>query len=281
MFETNACPDSWIDNLNSADIVFNPSTFGVNSFRNSGVKDVEYLPFPINTDLFSSKTKKIVQADEYKFMAFVDLQARKNISGLLEAFLTSFRNRKDVCLILKLSLVKSGIVDDFKKDFQALRRKFGCSNYPKVYLYPALINGEAIPGFVNSCDCLVSPSCGEEFGFPALYAMACEKPVISIDWSSCVDYINQETALPLTYKIDSVPYSIVKQDANFYGHQWAYPSVEHLSLLMEWVINHPEECKEKGKKARELVMEKYSLNKVTEIAKNILKERGYGSWFTI
>jgi glycosyltransferase involved in cell wall biosynthesis len=208
-------------------------------------------------------------------MAFSDMSARKNLIGLLTAFFNVFRNSKEVCLILKSHISKDNL-PPLLKDFKLIRNKFSCPEYPKVYLYPSLIGGGEIPGFINSCDCFISPSCGEGFGLPALYAMACEKPVISIDWSSCRDYINQDTALPLTYKIDTVPYSIVKQDANFYGHQWAYPSIEHLSLLMEWVISHPEEGKQKGKKAREFVIEKYSISKVSDLLKGILKERGFG-----
>jgi glycosyltransferase involved in cell wall biosynthesis len=159
-------------------------------------------------------------------------------------------------------------------EIKRLRKTIGALEYPKINLYSELLPEESIPGFINSCDCFVSPSCGEGFGLPHLYSMSCEKPIISINWSSCSDYMTEENSLALQYEVKPVPYSIVRQDENFYGHQWAYPSLEHLGLLMKWVVDNQDECKVIRRKARETVIEKYSYSVVQNLMNNFLKERG-------
>jgi len=145
--------------------------------------------------------------------------------------------------------------------------------YPKIYLYNNVIPEQSIPGFVNSCDCLLSPSCGEGFGLPQLYAMACEKPIITTNYAACSDYATNDNSLLVDYTVGPVPYEIVKADKNFYGHEWANPNTEHLGLMMSWAVNNQSELKTIGVRAREMVIEKYSFSVVSSLMDNFLKER--------
>lgn len=104
--------------------------------------------------------------------------------------------------------------------------------------------------------------------------MACGKPIITTNYSACQDYVSEGNALLLQYNVESVPYEIVKADKNFYGHEWATPSTEHMGLLMNWVFQNQEEGKIIGAKARETVIEKYSFPVVSTLMNNFLKERG-------
>jgi len=272
MFETDRCPEAWVPNLNVARWVLLPSRWGVETFLLSGVRNVEYMPFYVDTDVFSPATPKLLDSPEFKFLFMGDLSARKNLRDLLKVFLFTFQGAKDVALVVKTWVGTKDKVKSFAEEIRKLRASLGGNTqYPKIYLYNDFLPEPCMPGFFNSCDCYVSPSCGEGFGLPHLYSMACEKPVISINWGACSDYITDENALPIQYEVKPVPYEIVKQDMNFYGHQWAYPSLEHVSLLMKWVYNNREELPFIGKKARQTVIDKYSLPVVWGLMESFLK----------
>jgi glycosyltransferase involved in cell wall biosynthesis len=51
----------------------------------------------------------------------------------------------------------------------------------------------------------------------------------------------------------------------YIGHRWAQPSVKHLRKLMRHVVEHPQEAKAKGKRARKDIVAKYSQENVAEI----------------
>ncbi len=272
MFETDRFPEDWRSNLNMANWVLLPSKWGVETFKSYGISNSIYMPFWIDTDEFFPYVPKLINDIlQFKFMFFGDLYPRKNFKGVLNAFLTKFNGNKDVVLILKMNLTPRDKLKDFLIEMRVVRKK---AEYPKIYLYNDVIPKQSIPGFINSCDCLLSPSCGEGFGLPQLHAMACEKPIITTNWSGCSDYATNDNSLLIDYTVGPVPYEIVKADKNFYGHEWATPSTEHLGLLMNWIFQNQEEGKIIGKKARETVIEKYSFLVVSTLMNNFLKERG-------
>ena len=271
MFETDGVPKDWIDNLNCANWVVLPSKWGVDVFRNNGINNVSYMPICIDTDVFSPDVPKLItDIPQYKFMFIGDTFPRKNLQSVITAFFNSFHGNKDVVLILKMNLFPRERLYTFLQDIRVFRKRF---EYPKIYLYNEIIPEQSIPGFINSCDCLVAPSCGEGFGLPQLCAMACGKSIITTDWSACSDYITKDNALLLRYEVQPVSYDIVKLDKNFFGHNWAVPSTEHLGLIMQWVVGNQEESKEIGKKARKTVIEKYSYPVVSELMNKFLIER--------
>ncbi len=274
MFETDRCPQEWVSGLNLADDVLVPSEFGVDAFRSSGVKNVRCMPFPINTDLFSPNTSKLIDHDSrFKFMYFGDQSSRKNVSFLVQAYLNVFANRDDVVLILKILTDRNKLEKEILALSNLRNKSLGGNRLPEILIYPDMIPDYMIPGFINSCDCYVSPSHGEGFGLPALQAMACEKLVISIPWSACADYIDVHCALPLSYEVGPVSYAVVKDNQNFYGHQWANPSYEHLVNLMQYVVDNRDSLQGIRKAARKKVVEKYSIPVVSGLMKNFLKER--------
>ncbi len=272
MFETDRIPEDWRPNLNMANWVLVPSKWGVDTFRSCGISNAEYMPFWIDTDEFHPHVPKLINdIPQFKFMFIGDIFPRKNFMGVFNSFMSRFQDNKDVVLIVKMNFSARDKLKGFLAEIKTMRKNM---KFPKIYFYNDVIPNQSIPGFINSCDCLLAPSCGEGFGLPQLYAMACEKPIITTNWSSCSDYATKDNSLLVDYTIGPVPYDIVKQDKNFYGHEWANPSTEHLGLLMNWVFTNQSELKTIGTKARETVLEKYSYQPVADLMNIFLKEKG-------
>lgn len=272
MFETDQVPSPWLDMLRTATTILQPSIFGVNVFKGAGLPNVQYMPFPVDVDAFQPDAPRTVRRDEFKFMYVGDFSPRKNLDMLVYGFLNTFRGRQDVILIIKSYAQREQFLPQVLEKFKNIRRSLK-SGYPQILYFPELHEEAAMPGFINSCDCFVSTSHGEGFGLPLLYAMACGKPCITINWSACSDYIDPECAYPLQHTIRSVPYNIVKADENFYGHNWADPSTEHLTNLMLDIFQNKMEARQAGKAARQKVIDLYSVPVVQERMAAFLAER--------
>lgn len=273
MFETDRCPVHWVDPLNNVSSVFVSSKWGVETFKLSGVKNVEYMPFWIDTDVFSPETPKLLNDPRFKFLFIGELNARKNLRGLLQAYFHAFRNNKDVVLFVKSWVGTKEKLKIFVESVGSLRTQMGVNKFPTVILFNDQIPSSYIPGLINSCDCLVAPSCGEGFGFPQLYAMSCAKPVIGVSWSAPTDYFTNENSILIEYEVGPVSYEIVKQDSNFYGHHWAIPNLEHLSRLLKWAYGNKPKLDEIGKVARKTVIDKYNYSVVKGMTEKYFLER--------
>ncbi len=274
MFETDSVPELWYDMLRSADEILIPSSFGVNVFKNAGFANVRYMPFSVDTDLFSPTAPKYINSPEFKFLFMGDFSPRKNLDMLLHAFMNTFRGNKDVMLVIKSFAHREKFLPTIMDKLKNIRNQLR-SEFPKILFFPNATEDSVIPGLINSCDCFVSTSHGEGFGIPILYSMACEKPVISIPWSSCADYITMDCSFPLEYSIKPVPYAIVVQDANFFNHSWADPSTEHLCNLMNDIVSQrgSPELKQMGELARQKVIDLYSKEAVQERMVSFFSER--------
>ena len=62
------------------------------------------------------------------------------------------------------------------------------------------------------------------------------------------------------------------REGAFRGHLWANPSVAHLRLLMREVVEDPGAAREKGKRARRDMVEKYSPSVLGNRARRLLVE---------
>lgn len=92
------------------------------------------------------------------------LDARKNVSLLVECFKRISHGRKDV----ELHLAGTG------RNFE----KFKEMNVPNMFLHGE-VRYEDVPAFLNSLDVFVFPTLGEGFGLPVCEAMACGVPVVA------------------------------------------------------------------------------------------------------
>ena len=99
----------------------------------------------------------------------------------------------------------------------------------------------------RACDCFVFPSLLEGFGLPVLEAAASGRPIICGDFPPLTEIVNHECAYLL-------PISEVHEE------KWQAPGIkaqlhkydpEYLGELMEYVMDNPEEAREKGEKALE------------------------------
>lgn len=91
--------------------------------------------------------------------------------------------------------------------------------------------------------------------------------MIATNWSGNTAFMNDENSFLL--KIDGLVNPLTGPFRQF---RWAQPSEEHMRELLHYVKDHPEEAKTKGAKAREDILNNYSIQKVTKLVTRRLNE---------
>ena len=243
MLETDHIPAEWVAAANRMDEVWVPSSFNVETFRNSGVtRPIHVVPLGVDPDYFHPGIASCRVSDSFTFLSVFEWGERKAPELLLKAFNDEFRREEDVVLVCKTSNSDPGV--DVASQVKELKLKPGGGRI--IFSLNEILPAYQLGALYRMSDCFVLASRGEGWGMPILEAMACGLPVIATDWSSQCDFMNAENAYPLRVE-RLVP---ARAKCPYYkGFKWAQPSYEDLRRLMRHVYEHPAEARDKGARA--------------------------------
>ncbi len=186
-----------IDNFNIPEEKIKPIHLGVGNAFHSEI-DKNYLKKKFNLE---------------NYILYVgELQPRKNIAGLLEAY-----KRLDNNLRRKYNLVLVGRARDenFAKKISDLIKKLNLGSFVRHFEYAA--ESDLIKLYSNA-EFLLYPSFFEGFGFPVLESISCGVPVITSNTSSLPEVIGQAGILVNPEDINQIKSAIEKLllDKNLY-----------------------------------------------------------------
>lgn len=131
---------------------------------------VEVLPYGIDTQAFAPPAaERRAAAGPVRILFLANLERRKGIATLLEAFAQVMAARPDVCLTIAGDGSERARVEEAVRRLNAKGRIELLGSVPR----------ERIAETLHGCDIFCLPSLGEPFGMSALEAMACGKPVVA------------------------------------------------------------------------------------------------------
>ncbi|MFS0559080.1 glycosyltransferase, partial [Brevibacillus sp. 179-C9.3 HS] len=261
MFETDRLPSEWVVRLNEMTEIWVPSRFNQETFIRSGVneKKIRIVPGTLDESVYSRDRVNPYPLDvarRFRFLSIFDWSIRKGWDVLLRAYMETFNSLDDVSLILKISRINEPHAN-VHDEIHRMKSKLGFSSFPHIIVLDSRMTEEEMIRLYAACDAFVLPTRGEGWGRPFMEAMAMQMPVIGTNWSGQLEFMHSENS----YLIDVERLSPVPDTMppHFHGHLWAEPSTEHLKQLMQYVVQHPEEARAKGRLARESLFPKYSL----------------------
>lgn len=278
-WETDKVPLDFAQNLELMDEIWTGSEFNKQAIRNAGVtKPIFVIPEAIDTELpLEIAPYQIPQINptDFKFYAIFEWTERKNPKALVEAFYREFENVEGVTLVIK-TYVDNFTPDKKKEISDALRlikKRLGLNRYAPIALYKNLMDRHQVYRFHKTFDCFVSAHRGEGWGIPQMEAMLLEKPIISTACGGIHEYLTEGFDAKL------IPFTMVPIGENTRNQQWyttdqkwAEIDIDKLRLAMRWAFEHRDQAAEMGKKARETVINKFSLKAVGELMLKRLEE---------
>lgn len=274
-WEESVYPKQWVEEVNKhLDGVFVTSTFVKKILKFSGVV-VPIFVVPnglydvyFNLDLSKEQnlTKYKVNFDKsFKILHISTLKKRKGVDVLLKSYINTFTSKDDVVLIIKTFLNRDN--SELINYIENLQTNL---NNPAIELITSDLKDEEIASLHYQADIEVYPSRCEGFGLPQLESMYFCNPTVVTEYSSYLDFMNEENSFFIGYKIvDAI-------DSEFpnLGAKWAEPSIEDLSSVLKYLY----ENKEKIKNEKEIIrnyksIESFASSKksLSEIGNKIIK----------
>jgi len=238
--------------LKNASKVIALTEFEAEQYRTMGISEEKIAIIPNGIDLSEyanlppkRQFKKKFNIPEDKRIALYlgRIHKIKGIDLLVKAYayLTKKMNFKDVVLVI------AGPDDGYLSEVKSLVQSLGVSS--SVLFTGPLYGRDKLEAYVDS-DVYVLPSRYETFPTGLLEAYACGKPVIASNVGGLKELvINGETGL-----------------------LFEAGNVEQLADRLLYLLNHDEESKDMGKKARRFVEERYSIEKVITKLEKVYEE---------
>jgi glycosyltransferase involved in cell wall biosynthesis len=307
--ETTLCAAPWIEGLNKMNLnlvssehakkVFEDSKFEKRNQQTKQVEGIIELKAPVEV-LFEgadlNKYKIIdLPADSEILEVLNDIpesfcylfighwikgdfkEDRKDISGLIHTFLTTFKGQKvRPALILKTSSATSSIMDreEILVKIRAIEESVG-GDLPSIYLLHGELTDEEINELYNhpKVKSFVSFTKGEGFGRPLLEASLMQKPVIASRWSGHIDFLDKDMSVLIPGSLKQIHQSAVVQDMLIPESQWYTVDYVNGSDALIDVYKNYKKYIDGAKKQSYRSRTEFSLDKMSEKLISILESK--------
>ncbi len=168
---------------------------------------------------------------------------RKNPLGLVAAFSRAFPDRSDVALVVK---TVNGNQCPAQRD--SLRQ--AAAAHSNVYLSEDSLRPSDYHALYATCDAYVSLHRAEGFGLTIAEAMAHGKPAIATGYSGNLEFMRRDDSYLVPCSFTPIPSGLPYAT----GGRWAEPDLDEAARLMRRVVEHPDEARERGARARERLL---------------------------
>jgi glycosyltransferase involved in cell wall biosynthesis len=172
---------------------------------------------------------------------------RKNPFAAIRAFRRAALPHDAAVLVLKFS--------NPEYDRAGVRRLHEEAADLNVVMLDGYFDRPDLCALMNTADCYLSPHRSEGFGLTLLESMQLAKPVIATAYSGNMDFMSEENGYLLRYQ----PVTLTRDYGPYMtGATWADPDIDHAATLIRHVVEHREEARAKGSRARAMVERDYT-----------------------
>lgn len=268
----NFSQSSWVSHCNLMDMVIVPNKYAAMAAVDSGIKvPIHVCPVPLDTDLYRDyeplpQIKEATYGD-YLFYFIGDSSFRKALPTVLKAFYTEFTKNEPVNLVIKTSkygLSEKEVTDMTVKRVNEVKAGLRVSNeYSNPIIISEELSQEDLFRLHATCDCLLSPSYGEAWGFNVVDAMGLKRTVITSDTGAFKDYS------PLKIEsFPSKPFGIESFPGLMTGHEtWESINQDKFMASMRQAYGWRGEVP-----TNQAIVKQFSLEKVGKRLLKIIKE---------
>lgn len=227
LWELKVFPKEWVVYCNLFDEIWTPSRFTAESIRKVTDVPVRVIPYFVTACCENGVTRKDFQLPDEKFLFLVmfDVNStlgRKNPLGAVQAFKQAFPGQnREIGLVIKVNNADEAKLAILKKELE---------EYNNIYLIKDIMKKERINRLIESVDVFVSLHRAEGFGLVMAEAMMLGTPVIATNWSANVEFMDEDAACMVDYKLVKNP---MDEDLYRKGCVWAEPDYRQAAVYMQ------------------------------------------------
>lgn len=290
--EADKMNPAWVPHCEKMDALIVPSNFTKEVLVNSGVKNKNLF---VVGEHFHESFVKYTKGNKsnrelenrldnlettFNFILFGQLTGntpvsdRKNIFNTIKCFCETFKDNKDVGLIIKTNLGKNTTSDLYrtKTVIKNVLEQVRPGLFPKVHLVHGDLNELEKWTLLNhnNTKAFITLTRGEGFGIPGLEFSLTGKPIFATNWSGHLDYL--KSFVKINY--DKVPVHYSKVDGEVYlnGFMWAEPQYQDFSEKVNLFYNNPKTYKNYNNK--QYALNNFSKSKIQSCYKTVFKNLG-------
>ncbi|MFC3892749.1 FkbM family methyltransferase [Lentzea rhizosphaerae] len=228
---------------------------------------VKTIPVPVRDPGEPDRRPSAKQVRFLFAFDFASIGERKNPWGVVEAFQRAFEGRDDVRLVLKA-------INGAKHPHTAEKLRVRITDDDRIELIERYLTVSELDDLYATSTAYVSLHRSEGFGLTVAEAMARALPVISTDYSSTTEFLDESSGWP-------VPYELVPVGKGNYPYPedslWAEPDLDAAAAAMREVADNPAEAARRGRAARAHVLRTRSMRTAAKWVREQL-EAAYQSW---
>jgi len=193
---------------------------------------------------------------------------RKNIARLVRYFIETFKNRKDVGLVLKINMSRNNVGDflSLQNRLKEIKSNFEDQEVPPIYLLHGNLTHEEMTNLYNhpQIKAFVSFTHGEGFGLPLLEAAACDLPILVTNWSGHLDFLPRKKFSAIEYDMVEIPEVAVWDPILIKGSMWAEVKEDDAKHRLRKMFNSYAMPKSWAKELGPQIREDYNLDVVCQ-----------------
>jgi glycosyltransferase involved in cell wall biosynthesis len=246
-WELPRAPETWRAGFARVHDAAAPSTFVANAIAALGnAPPIRVIPHPVAVEDIPSippRSETISARAPFIIISAVNAAsgfARKNPLALIDAFRRAAATDQDWRLRLLVSNVEHA-PDAHAALIAAV------SGDPRIELTFAALDRDAYWRWYGAPDLYASLHRAEGFGLPLAESMAAGVPVLATNWSGNTEYMDDDTALLVRYRL--TPVEDPQRKYEMPDERWAEPDVDHAAELMRRARQTPEWLAHKARAA--------------------------------
>ena len=277
--ETDICNPDWIRCCNLMNLIIVPSEHVKNTLEKSGKLTASVIVVPESyPEAFetANSDNEILNFDtKFNFLMVGQITGnnpendRKNIFYTIKWFCETFKNEKDVGLIIKTNAGRNTLIDRnvTHNIIGQVIREIKKAEYPRIHVVHGHLSDEEMYQLYNqkSVKAFLCPTRGEGFGLPLLEAAACGLPVITTNWSGHLDFLSHGKFIKLDSTLKEVHASRVDNKIFMKGSKWAEPIEADFKKNVKKFYESPYLPKDWAVELQKKILEKYSFKAVCKL----------------
>jgi len=281
-WEADSLPEKSVQALEGVLEVWVPSSYNAEAFRRQVEAPVFQLPHPVYTrqvepEMVVRLNRGLhLKESDFLFVNVATWQERKNLPGVIEAFLRAFPDEPDALLAIKTRFEFVSQRDALAQIDEAMKRaraRHGEAVRSRIRICDGVWDEQALTALMQRADCYVSLHRGEGWCYP-LFDTACRGiPVVSTGYSGPMDYLDARYHSLVKYELVAPDAARAPRWNPFTANmRWAAPSVDDAALQMRAIYDHRAGALEKARAGAAVLQQRFSPLAVGQMARQRLTE---------